>query len=381
MTTEVYVDILDSELDHTIRILKLTGLTEIKKKRQADGKWTITASSKKKASAPSSASGNAGTPPGGGKWRVAGSLLKLLSQINEMAPSRNKQSDGTVGDLSHQNRKSDHNPHVKDGNQGIVTAMDITHDSQNDCDCQKIVNSLVASEDSRIKYVIWKKRIISSKVQPWRWRKYDGSNPHTKHMHISVVEKKSKYDSADNWNLFELGKAQVDQTQVIAWGNSVSKSFKKKVIKISGGLGVDPSDLMAVMAFESARTFSSSVQNPTTKATGLIQFMPKTAKGLGTTTNKLKAMTPVRQLDYVEAYLKPFTGRVHDIFDLYMAVLWPAAIGKPNSHILFSKSHKPKAYKANSGLDQNDDGAVTKAEAASRVINHLHEGLRDTSVG
>jgi membrane-bound lytic murein transglycosylase B len=60
----------------------------------------------------------------------------------------------------------------------------------------------------------------------------------------------------------------------IAWGTKVSAAFKAKVIKISGNLGVDPNHLMAAMAFESAETFSSSVKNVQSGATGLFQFMP-----------------------------------------------------------------------------------------------------------
>ncbi len=43
---------------------------------------------------------------------------------------------------------------------------------------------------------------------------------------------------------------------------------------------------MAAMAFESARTFSADIVNKASGATGLIQFMPKTAEGLGTWTGE-----------------------------------------------------------------------------------------------
>jgi hypothetical protein len=34
-------------------------------------------------------------------------------------------------------------------------------------------------------------------------------------------------------------------------------------------------------------------------------------------------------------------------------------------------------YKQNKGLDVNNDGVVTKVEAASRVQQHLVEGMRE----
>jgi hypothetical protein len=58
-----------------------------------------------------------------------------------------------------------------------------------------------------------------------------------------------------------------------------------------------------------------------------------------------------------------------------MAILWPAAVGKPASYVLFSQP--AKAYDLNRGLDANDDGTVTKTEAANRVHRHLIEGMRD----
>ncbi|HCM4295484.1 TPA: hypothetical protein N3J54_001956, partial [Klebsiella quasipneumoniae subsp. quasipneumoniae] len=90
-------------------------------------------------------------------WRVAKSLLILRDQINQYAPHRNKASDGTIGDEHHAHTNSDHNPQVLDGNIGVVTAIDITHDPAQGCDAQAIVNALVDSKDKRIKYIIWNK--------------------------------------------------------------------------------------------------------------------------------------------------------------------------------------------------------------------------------
>ncbi|SAV37115.1 hypothetical protein [Klebsiella pneumoniae] len=87
-------------------------------------------------------------------WRVAKSLLILRDQINQYAPHRNTDSDGTIGDEHHAHTNSDHNPQVIDGNIGVVTAIDITHDPQHKCDAQAIVDALVASKDKRIKALL-----------------------------------------------------------------------------------------------------------------------------------------------------------------------------------------------------------------------------------
>jgi Putative peptidoglycan binding domain len=134
-------------------------------------------------------------------WRPAKSLIQLRDQINKLAPNRSKASDGTIGDASHQSRDSDHNPWVQDGGVGVVTALDITHDPGNGCDCEQIVQSLLNSRDTRIKYIIWNHRIVSSTVQPWLWRRYTGSNPHTKHFHLSVKADKVHYDSQKDWKI------------------------------------------------------------------------------------------------------------------------------------------------------------------------------------
>ena len=160
--------------------------------------------------------------------------------------------------------------------------------------------------------------------------------------------------------------------QQIAWGAKVSAAFKTKLIKIAGNLGIDPDFLMAAMAFESAETFSASVKNAASGATGLIQFMPSTATSLGTSTTALAAMTAEDQLDYVEKYFNPYKNKLTTIEDVYMTILWPNAIGKANSYVLFSKPSV--AYTQNSGLDANNDGDITKEEAAAMVKAKLVKG-------
>ncbi|WP_394690144.1 transglycosylase SLT domain-containing protein [Hoeflea sp.] len=166
----------------------------------------------------------------------------------------------------------------------------------------------------------------------------------------------------------------------IAWGAKVTADFKHKVITIAGRLKMEPDHLMAIMAFETGRSFDPAVTNHAgSGATGLIQFMPRTAQGLGTSTAALKRMSAIDQLDYVERYLKPYAGRMGDLQSAYMAVLYPRAIGKPSDHVLFRKGSV--AYKLNRGLDRNGDGSITKAEAAERVVALLAEGLRPGNLG
>lgn len=148
-------------------------------------------------------------------WRVAKSLLVLRTQVNEKFPDRAKGWDGTIGDEAHASRSSDHNPWVMDGKQGVVTAMDITHDPAHGVNSYAMAEQLRLSRDPRIKYIISNRRICSSEVHPWVWRPYDGSNPHDHHVHVSVLPDKKLYDDEAPWEIPMLGKVPTSSPEVV----------------------------------------------------------------------------------------------------------------------------------------------------------------------
>lgn len=167
------------------------------------------------------------------------------------------------------------------------------------------------------------------------------------------------------------------QTQPLAWGARVSPAFRDRLFLLCANLGWSedhPSWLMACMAFETGRTFAPNIRNPGSGAVGLIQFLPSTARRLGTSADKLAKLTAEGQLGYVERYLSPFAGRVRDLDDLYMAILWPAAVGAPADSLLWRSGSFP--YAANRGLDLDRNGRITKREAARKPRDLLAEGLR-----
>jgi len=170
----------------------------------------------------------------------------------------------------------------------------------------------------------------------------------------------------------------------LAWGASVSPAFRDRVRQMARNLAsrATPDDYMACMAWESGRSFSPSKMNMAgSGATGLIQFMPSTARSMGTTTAALSAMTAEKQLDWVEKYFAPFKGRLNDLGDLYMAILWPKGVGKPMDYVLWDKSSSPITFRQNSGLDTNKDGVITKAEAVGKVYGLLAEGKLPRNLG
>jgi hypothetical protein len=146
----------------------------------------------------------------------------LLAQVNALYPARNKASDGMLGDAAHQAVKSEHNPNAE----GVVTALDITHDPANGADMNKLATALLRSGDSRIWYIIFNRRIWEGGV----WTPYYGENPHDKHLHISTVQSKAKYDDASKWNISEGGEMPITKDQenvlsVLATGGYPGKGY------------------------------------------------------------------------------------------------------------------------------------------------------------
>lgn len=190
----------------------------------------------------------------------------------------------------------------------------------------------------------------------------------------------------------------------IAWGAHLDPEFKNALIAMAIRNKWNPSHLTAIMHKESG--ISATIQNPVTMATGLIQFLRTTAQHLGTTVEALHQMTRTEQLPYVEKYFHQFNlGEWPSLLDLYSAVFWPAAIGKPNSYVLFSDGLTPEerainqqvkegklpktsfipyknhAYAANVHSDRNGDGVVDKGESIGDVVNHLKDGLKPGNIG
>jgi len=163
---------------------------------------------------------------------------------------------------------------------------------------------------------------------------------------------------------------------------SYRNDFVKKVREVSTRLGIDPNWLMAIMYWESASTFSPSIQN-SIGATGLIQFIPSTAIGLGTTTTALKNMSAVDQLDYVEKYLKVYKGKIKSYVDTYFAVFFPLAIGKPDDWVLQGTGISASLIaRQNPAFDVNKDGKVQVWEVKKIMLQKLpREWVNDGTIG
>jgi hypothetical protein len=112
--------------------------------------------------------------------------IQLRNQIDDDYPDRDRKSDGWIADSRHLAKgTSDHIPR-----DGIVRALDIDSDlSAHKEEAYALVEKIrkcAKQGDKRIKYIIFDGKIMSP-ILGWKRRKYNGSNPHRSHFHISFT--------------------------------------------------------------------------------------------------------------------------------------------------------------------------------------------------
>jgi hypothetical protein len=122
--------------------------------------------------------------------RATPAAIAVLRQATAISPSRKKASDGLLPSAAHikQSPSSDHNTGF---------AVDLTHDVAHGIDCFDIFEKL--KEDKRVKYLIFQGKIWSKERAKEGNRKYTGSNPHNKHLHISINDDMGKDTSPWFW--------------------------------------------------------------------------------------------------------------------------------------------------------------------------------------
>lgn len=151
--------------------------------------------------------------------------------------------------------------------------------------------------------------------------------------------------------------------------------FTEKVKEVSDSLEIDPNWLMAVMQMESG--LDPQAVNPYSDATGLIQFMPKTAQDLGTSIDELRDMSAIEQLDYVKKYLQPYSHKMLKFRDVYMAVFFPAAMSSPPYEtIKTDKKSASKVAQQNKVFDINKDNKITVGEFEKAILEKIPPGWK-----
>lgn len=152
------------------------------------------------------------------------------------------------------------------------------------------------------------------------------------------------------------------------WRNDTA--FIREVERVSSKYGFSSGALLGLMQSESG--INPQARNPNGGATGLIQFMPATARGLGTSTDALYRMNRAQQMEYVDKFFAPYASglRGASAGKLYAYVFLPGRAGRRSGVLT---ENPEKYYTHNRGLDMNRDGRITIADLDQRIAKKARE--------
>jgi hypothetical protein len=137
-------------------------------------------------------------------------LVELRTEFNDENETRDKDSDGWIGDAAHQKEHSDHNP----DSQGRVLALDIDSTGPWPVPFADYVNFIITEcrrgDETRLEYIIWDHHIYQQKNE-WVKETYTGtSDPHTGHAHFSARHDHTGQNDTSAWNIWEVSMPNVD---------------------------------------------------------------------------------------------------------------------------------------------------------------------------
>jgi hypothetical protein len=153
-------------------------------------------------------------------------LGRLRDDFNEVAPGRDRASDGSIGDAAHSS-SSDHTPdEISDALRGKdadstneVHAIDVDADLRTPgLTMEMVVQHLVARSragmEDRLRYIIIDRRIWEASNR-WRQQPYTGPNPHDKHAHFSASYGTAAEADTHSWHLEDLVALTAEETRAI----------------------------------------------------------------------------------------------------------------------------------------------------------------------
>jgi hypothetical protein len=197
-------------------------------------------------------------------WELVPALVRLRADLDELAPGRDRKSDGTIGDRAHQESVSDHN----DDEVGRVPVRDAdskheVHAYDADADLrtpgltmemvvQHILGRCRSGAEKRLTYIIFNRRIWSAS-RGWTQRAYSGASPHTEHAHFSASYTTKHEADASSWRLEDIPVALTD----------ADRKFITDLIAEKAGDGLD----LDAPLFPGEPSASWKTRYPNTKAT------------------------------------------------------------------------------------------------------------------
>jgi hypothetical protein len=147
--------------------------------------------------------------------------------------------------------------------------------------------------------------------------------------------------------------------------SSVTPEVVGQLVTFCAELGLDPGVIADLIYYESG--WRPNAVNPKSGATGLIQFMPSTAAGLGISTELIYTLDASEQMPWVAEYFRRQLAAVRSKWtgtetDHYMLVFYPAAVGNPDY------AFPSKVTDVNASVTAADYARRVKEYAADRYV-------------
>lgn len=188
-------------------------------------------------------------------WELVPCLGQLRTELNRIAPNRDRDSDGTIGDPAHQSRVSDHNSDetgnvpIRDADKvNEVHAVDLDADLREpnltmEMVVQHVLGRCRSGAEKRLRYIIYNRRIWEAS-NGWKQRAYTGDSPHTEHAHFSASYETKLEASLASWGLEEIPVAltEADKKWLAAQIDTAATAAADRVWKTKWNINFGPGE-------------------------------------------------------------------------------------------------------------------------------------------
>lgn len=168
--------------------------------------------------------------------------------------------------------------------------------------------------------------------------------------------------------------------KAICWGARVPTPFLEAVIAAGTQSGVDPSDLMAIIAACTDRKFSGKQMRGNGTA-GLLDMTPDIADYCGTSVREVMFMDEVAQIAMIPRLVEHMRSFIHDFDSLclcFLGMRW--AVSYTDADPVFSLKNGNSIAAAMRGYRYNDDGIITKSDVLAKFRASRSDGFREENV-
>lgn len=182
-----------------------------------------------------------------------------------------------------------------------------------------------------------------------------------------------------------VSSVSVDETSTYTLYNGSKIGDKCEIVDfvlLCDSFDYNANHLSKVIEHESG--YKTHALNPSTKASGIIQFLPSTARGLGTSAASIRKMSFRSQLKLTMKYLKSIESmtntQIQDSIDMYLAVFHPKTLKQRYSRgrtVIFRRG--TEGYRLNSNNDLNRDGDIDIYDVG-RLMRYDHSAVDTVTI-